>query len=288
MASVGLRHVDKLPPFNPRPVEMQVLCLGLSRTSTMSLWVALKKLGYNTYHFMEVGEPDNIKDQHLLCWREALEAKVLGKGKPYGREEFDKVLGRYSAVTDAPNACFADELLEIYPNAKVILSVRDPDKWVASMETSYYRILGWAPFTALAFFDKIIGTERAVCLLILQQWTNGHIYNREKLREGFIRHNQHIRDIVPKGNLFEFQLEEIGGWGPLCEFLGKDIPDEPYPRINEGDNAAKIHVAMFWSHLMTLLGKWVSLSFVVGGLAWGLSWMQQRGTLEYIRRRLMT
>ncbi|KAG4440934.1 hypothetical protein IFR05_003563 [Cadophora sp. M221] len=228
MASVGLRHVDKLPPFGPRPVDMQVLCLGLSRTSTMSLWVALKKLGYNTYHFMECGQPENIRDGHLLCWKEALEAKVLGKGKPYGREEFDKVLGRYSAVTDAPNACFADELLESYPNAKVILSVRDPDKWVASMETSYYRILGWASFTALAFFDKILGTERAVFLLILRLWTNGDIYNRQKLREGFIKHNQHIRDIVPKENLFEFQVDNIEGWEPLYT-IKKELTHRPLP-----------------------------------------------------------
>lgn len=51
---------------------------------------------------MECGQPENIKDGHLLCWKEALEAKVLGKGKPYGREEFDKVLGRYSVSPNDP------------------------------------------------------------------------------------------------------------------------------------------------------------------------------------------
>ncbi|PVH81631.1 hypothetical protein DL98DRAFT_623689 [Cadophora sp. DSE1049] len=287
MAPLGLRHVDKLPPFNPRPVEMQVLCLGLSRTATMSLWLALKKLGYTAYHFMEVGQPENIRDGHLFCWREALEAKLLGKGRPYGREEFDKILGQYSAVTDAPNACFADELLEAYPNAKVILSVRDPDKWVASMESSYYSILGWASFTALAFFDKTLGTERAVFELILRQWTDGDIYNRHKLREGYIHHNQHIRDIVPKDNLFEFQLEDMKGWGPLCEFLEKDVPDEPYPRINEGGNAAKIHVFLFWRQLFRLVGRWLRIPLAVGGLAWGLRWMQRRGMLEMVRKRLI-
>tara|TARA_R110002060_G_scaffold9658_7_gene14475 strand:- start:154 stop:420 length:267 start_codon:yes stop_codon:yes gene_type:complete len=61
-----------------------------------ALWTALKKLGYTPYHFMEVGQPENIKEGHILCWKEALEAKVLGKGKPYEPEDFDKVLGRYS------------------------------------------------------------------------------------------------------------------------------------------------------------------------------------------------
>jgi len=60
------------------------------------------------------------------------------------------------AVTDAPNVCFADELVAAYPNAKVVLSVRDPDKWVASMESSYYTILGWPAFKALGFFDQVL------------------------------------------------------------------------------------------------------------------------------------
>lgn len=54
------------------------------------------KLGYKSYHFMENGSPEGAKNKHIVCWREALEAKVLGKGTPYGREEFDKVLGNYS------------------------------------------------------------------------------------------------------------------------------------------------------------------------------------------------
>ena len=57
--------------------------------------MALKKLGYNTYHFKEVGEPQNVRDKHLWCWREALIAKNFGSGKSYGRVEFDKLLGRY-------------------------------------------------------------------------------------------------------------------------------------------------------------------------------------------------
>ncbi len=61
-----------------------------------ALWAALGKLGYKSYHFMEIGSPEAIKNKHLLCWKEALDAKILGKGKPYGKEEFDKVLGNYS------------------------------------------------------------------------------------------------------------------------------------------------------------------------------------------------
>jgi len=122
--------------------------------------------------------------------------------------------------------------------------------------------------------------------LILRQWTGGDVYNRHKLREGFIRHNQHIRDIVPPENLFEFQLEDMKGWEPLCKFLGKDVPEEPYPRINEGDSVAKFHAFMYWRQLFLLVGGWLKMPLAVGGLAWGLRWMQRRGTLEMIWKRL--
>ena len=59
------------------------------------------------------------------------------------------------ATTDAPCANFADELIAAYPNAKVVLSTRDPDAWVVSMEASYYRILAWKPFRFLAAIDAV-------------------------------------------------------------------------------------------------------------------------------------
>lgn len=90
--------IDSLP-VEPRHVEMQVLCLGLSRTATMSMWAALTKLGYKTYHFKEVGQTDLPNENHVACWREAFNAKMYGIGKAYGKEEFDRLLRRYSVRT---------------------------------------------------------------------------------------------------------------------------------------------------------------------------------------------
>jgi hypothetical protein len=61
------------------------------------MWMALKILGYNTYHFREIGgDPQNFKEKHMWCWREALIAKLYGSGKPYGNAEFRKLLRRYN------------------------------------------------------------------------------------------------------------------------------------------------------------------------------------------------
>jgi hypothetical protein len=73
--------------------------------------------------------------------------------------------------------------------------------------------------------------------MILKDWTGGEWENRKKLKQGFIEHNENVRRLVPAENLLEFRVEQC--WEPLCKFLGKDIPDEPYPRVNEGSNAAK-------------------------------------------------
>ncbi|TVY91637.1 hypothetical protein LAWI1_G007323, partial [Lachnellula willkommii] len=108
---------------------MEILVLGLPRTGTQSLADALNILGYpKIYHMREVG-----KNQHQTKWIEALEAKFEGKGKVFGREEFDSFLSGYNAVADYPAAIFAHELIAAYPRAKVILSTRDEDKWYASM-----------------------------------------------------------------------------------------------------------------------------------------------------------
>jgi hypothetical protein len=100
------------------------------------MYTALNKLGYKSYQFKEVGSPEAIKNKHVLCWLEGMQAKLYRIGQPFSKDQFDSILGHYSAVTDAPAVCFADELISAYPDAKVVLTTRDPDKWLVSMERS--------------------------------------------------------------------------------------------------------------------------------------------------------
>lgn len=80
--------------------------------------------------------------------------------------------------------------------------------------------------------------------LVLSFWTHGKPYDRAALREGFLAHYAHIRSVVSPSNLLEFHSEN--GWGPLCEFLDKDVPEEPYPHSNEGSYTADMH----WSAML--------------------------------------
>lgn len=66
-----------------------------------------------------------------LMWMDALTAKYDGTGTPFGREQWDQLLGDCQAVCDWPACAFAKELVEAYPDAKVILTTRDLDSWHA-------------------------------------------------------------------------------------------------------------------------------------------------------------
>ena len=94
----------------------------------IALRIALKELGYNdTYHMMNASV-ENPPD--CLMWQDAFAAKFDGKGK-FGREEWDQLLGHCQAICDWPAVAFAKELIEAYPEAKVIMTTRDVDSWHA-------------------------------------------------------------------------------------------------------------------------------------------------------------
>jgi hypothetical protein len=115
-----------------RPAEkpMRVLCLGLSRTGTVSLRIALADLGYRPYHGFSLME--NPPDSYI--WREALNTKMgssasKGNTTTWGRADFEKVLAGFDACLDVPTSIFAEELIHAYPEAKVVVTVRSVDKW---------------------------------------------------------------------------------------------------------------------------------------------------------------
>ncbi|KAF7932102.1 uncharacterized protein EAE97_009123 [Botrytis byssoidea] len=201
------RKIDTLSSITKRERDMQVLCLGLSRTSTMSLQEALNKLGYGTYH-CRVAAPT---EGHIPLWLEGFDAKLNGNGKSFGREEFDKILTGFS-LPDMPAVNFSEELLIAYPDAKVILTTRDPDKWIGSVERSIYAII----HSRLWFILKIVLPEalpfRQLLLTALIDWSNGNLEDRTALRTGFISHNEKIRKLA-RGRLLEFSPRDE--WGTL-------------------------------------------------------------------------
>ncbi|KAI4112749.1 MAG: hypothetical protein LQ338_008279 [Usnochroma carphineum] len=228
---------------------------------------ALQKLGYKSYHMIEGAR----NPKAFSYWLEALKAKYAGEGKPYERPEFDKLLQNYSAVTDIPCIMFSDELLAAYPNAKVILTERDVDSWLVSMNKTFYVLFSWKSLYYLAPFDpSMVGPYWKTINFIMNIWTGGSFDDRSKLCQSYRDHYAHIRAVVPQEKILEFKPKD--GWEELCTFLGKPIPaDEPYPRINQPDNIIKMHT-MVWYMVVAKAVQKIGGTIVAVGVAAGAAW----------------
>ena len=209
-----------------RTVPMKVLALGLGRTGTASLRAALKELGYNDCYHMMSASVENPPD--CLVWQDAFAAKYDGKGK-FGREEWDQLLGHCQAVCDWPAVAFAKELIEAYPEAKIIITTRDVDSWHAStMKTVNWRAND-PELRALANFDWGAGLYYPMLRKFWDVFFYGDFEKRGK--ERFHEYYKEIRSLVPPGQLLEFRVSS--GWRPLCEYLGRPVPSTPFPRSND-------------------------------------------------------
>ncbi|KAJ7157120.1 hypothetical protein C8R46DRAFT_1225731 [Mycena filopes] len=199
-----------------------------------SIRKALKQLNYeDCYHYFSV-LAENPRDSDM--WVKAFEAKFENKGT-FGRDEWDQLLGHCMAVTDTPCNVFAEELLAAYPDAKVVLSVRDDvDVWYASYMNALQPFWDW-----MYLEPGIMGMVKRN--LVRRPREDGmawrllrHTYYRDFPRLGkshYAQHNEKIRRLAKdQGRDFlEFNVKQ--GWGPLCAFLGKDVPKEEFPRGND-------------------------------------------------------
>ncbi|KAG4435468.1 hypothetical protein IFR05_009040 [Cadophora sp. M221] len=211
-----------------RTVPMKVLILGLGRTGTASMRTAMKELGYvDTYHMMNCSI-ENPPD--ALMWMDALAAKYDGIGAPFTRADWDQLLGNCQAVCDWPAVAFAKELIEAYPEAKVILTNRDVDSWHAStMRTVFWRVSD-PELKYLHHFSWAAGMYYPMLKKFFDTFFRGDFEHQGK--EVFINHYNEVRSLVPKENLLEFRVQD--GWEPLCKFLGQPVPmGSKFPNTND-------------------------------------------------------
>jgi hypothetical protein len=198
-------------------MTLKVIGAGFGRTGTLSLKLAIEKLGLGPcHHMMEVfGKPD-----HIALWQHAADGVSVN---------WDEVFDGYHAAVDWPVCAFWRELSEVYPDAKFVLSLRDPDKWYDSADATI--------FAAMRKFDGVHPHGRMVNKLIVNNTFGGSVDDRGAAKEVFQKHNQEVMDTLPPGRLLVFEASH--GWQPLCDFLGVPVPDEDYPRTNSTEDFQK-------------------------------------------------
>ncbi|KAI6433987.1 hypothetical protein MCOR21_002573 [Pyricularia oryzae] len=190
----------------------QVLVLGMPRTGTQSIGQALQMLGLGeSYHMTTVG-PNNHHD----AWCTAIEAKFGEKdaSEVITQEFFDDLFKGYDAVSDFPASIFYKELLAAYPNAHVILTKRAEDAWFESMCKTLH----------VAYIKAKAEPSKLAKLYHQHLWADNFLRNG---REAYRRHNAGVMAAAADRKVLVF--DPSMGWGPLCEFLGKDVPAVGYP-----------------------------------------------------------
>jgi hypothetical protein len=208
-------------------MTLDVIGAGFGRTGTMSLKVALEELGFGPcYHMSEVF----ARPEHVELWRAAAQGKEV---------DWEQIFGGYRATVDWPACSFYGELMEKYPDAKVILTVRDPQRWYESAYNTIYTMTRTASTSPVFYLASLVlprakGMKRARQMIEEIVWErdlDGRFEDREYAIETFERHNEKVEQSVSPEKLLVYEVKE--GWGPLCEFLGVEVPDKPFPQLND-------------------------------------------------------
>jgi hypothetical protein len=209
-------------------MNLEVIGASFGRTGTLSMKAALEELGFGPcYHMSEVFR----HPEHQGQWRAAM------RGEPV---DWEQVLGDYRATVDWPGCTFYGELLERNPDAKVILTVRDPQRWYESARDTIYRISGASYSAAFRLAGLVVPRVRQVnrarqfiSELVWEGDFDGRFEDRGHAIETFERHNEEVKRRVPPERLLVYEVKQ--GWGPLCDFLGVEVPDKPFPHLNDGE-----------------------------------------------------
>jgi hypothetical protein len=198
-------------------MALKVIGAGFGRTGTLSLKVALEKLGFGPcYHMIEVFP----RPEHIAMWHR------LAFGHPM---DWDEIFHGFSATVDWPAARWWREIEAYYPNAKVLLSVRDPEAWYKSMSDTIYQPMKSPPPDNAPEMPRL--QSEMIRKSVLAETFDNRFDDKAHAIAVFERHNQEVRDTIDPARLLVFDVRE--GWAPLCRFLEVTVPEEPFPRLND-------------------------------------------------------
>ena len=195
---------------------MDVIGAGFGRTGTLSLKVALERLGFGPCLHM------------LPLLDDPERATLVHRAADGDLTSLDKALTDHRSTVDWPGTYFWRELTARHPEAKVVLTVRDPQRWYDSA----YRTIFQAATTAPAGAGEPLAAGLAMAHAVVWDGTfGGRFADREHALRIFTEHNEAVRREVPADRLLEFEVGQ--GWPPLCDFLGVPAPAEPFPHTND-------------------------------------------------------
>ncbi len=221
---------------------MKVICAGWGRTGTRSLKYALEHItGQPSYHMQNI----LLNKKDAKKWHNSI-------FKHNEKFDWEDIYKGYGACLDFPSCNYYKELMDYYPDAKVILTVRDSESWIKSWNVLNNQILKSFTFRFLAKIPRtsfklqkdihnkmILGPDGAF---------QGAKSDKERMKK-FEEWNKSVIQYVPKDRLLVFQVKD--GWEPLCKFLNVEIPAMPFFYKNKTKNMG--HMSRFINTMFVLL-----------------------------------
>ena len=209
---------------------LEVIGVGYGRTGTLSLKAALERLGFGPcYHAVEFMRHPS----HQARWEAAFQ----------GNPRWQEVFAGYRSTVDFPGVAFWRELVDAYPEAKVILTVRDPEQWYASMRDTFLAAAGPDGQPPIPSAGGGVFGEGEDWFQMMADLQDEHTAIAD-----FKRHIDEVRGYVPSHRLLVYEVRQ--GWKPLCDFLEVGVLDEPFPRLNDAE-AFKELMAQYSPHQPT-------------------------------------
>ena len=208
---------------------MKLIGAGLPRTATLTQKTALEMLGVGPcYHMVNVlADLDQVE-----LWMAALE----------GEAQWEKIFAGFNSTVDWPGGYFYRELMEVYPDAMVLLSVRDPQAWAKSARDTVWSVRhGESLMRLLSSSWGQVDPKwgRFLEMVDAQLWkgngtfaVGGHA-DLQQLADGMTAFNEEVKRTVPAERLLVWEPRD--GWEPLCEALGLPVPAEPLPHVNDSE-----------------------------------------------------
>jgi hypothetical protein len=200
---------------------MRVIGAGFGRTGTNSLKLALEKLGFGPcHHMIEVIQNPAEVD----TWVRAARGEKV---------DWNTFMAKWGSAVDFPSSLYYRELMEAFPDGKVVLSVRSADSWYQSMsETIIPMLTRWPNRMVMPFIPRLgspgkVMRETKMRGLILDPFYS----DPAAVKKAFNDHIEEVKRVVPPEKLLVFEAKD--GWEPLCKFLGVPVPNEPFPRVND-------------------------------------------------------
>jgi len=192
-------------------MALKVIGAGFGRTGTMSMKAALEQLGLGPCYHMVECLPRG--PEHWQKWVDAAD----------GRPDWDGIFDGFASTVDFPASTSYKELAAHYPNAKVVLTVRDPERWFESAQDTIFSP-HWIEYLKTVEMGDFI--QRTI-----NDYLQDRMHDKEHLIRRFEEHIEEVKRSIPASRLLVFDVKE--GWGPLCEFLDLPEPDESFPFVND-------------------------------------------------------